>query len=56
MNLWKDLTSLLFELTPSDPWTLGGAAVAMLTAGVVAVYLPARRASATDPLWALKVD
>ena len=52
----RALDSLLFDLTPSDPWILGSAALAMLLAGMVAVYLPARRASATDPLRALRAE
>ena len=32
------------------------APLAMLSAGIVAVYLPARRASATDPRRALRVE
>jgi predicted permease len=42
------LQSLLFGVRPSDPATLSGAAVALISAAVVAAWLPARRASRVD--------
>jgi putative ABC transport system permease protein len=52
----KLLEGFLFELSPSDPWTLF-LAVAVLVAGSLATaYLPARRASRIDPMTALRCE
>jgi putative ABC transport system permease protein len=48
------LRSLLFGVGPTDPLVLGSVAVALTCAVVVAAYLPARRASQTDPAEALR--
>jgi ABC-type lipoprotein release transport system permease subunit len=45
---------MLFNLTPMDPLTIGGAIVTLALAAQLAAYLPARRASAVDPLVALR--
>ncbi len=46
--------SLLFETEPNDPGTLALAAVVLLSAAILAGYVPARRASRIDPLTALR--
>ena len=46
--------SLLFETRPNDPGTLALAAVVLLSAAILAGYVPARRASRIDPLVALR--
>jgi predicted permease len=48
--------SLLFGLAPSDPWTVGGAALFFLAIGATAGVWPALRASAVDPIVALRAD
>jgi predicted permease len=48
------LTSLLFEVKPRDPATLGLAAGLVLVVTLAASYLPARRASRVDPMVALR--
>jgi ABC-type lipoprotein release transport system permease subunit len=50
------VTSLLFGVSPTDPATLAATAVLMLSIGVVAAYLPARRASRVDPIGALRYE
>jgi predicted permease len=46
--------SLLFETQPNDPGTLALAGVVLLSAAILAGYVPARRASRIDPLAALR--
>ena len=50
------MTSLLYEIRPSDPLTYAG--VALLLAGVafVACWIPARRATRVDPIVALRYE
>jgi len=48
------LRSLLFGVSPRDPVTIGAACLVLLTAAVLAAYLPARRAANLDPLTALR--
>jgi putative ABC transport system permease protein len=48
------LESLLFDLKPHDPLTIGLAALVLLTVAAVAGYLPARRAARVDPLDSLR--
>jgi putative ABC transport system permease protein len=50
------LSALLFEVSPSDPVSLGGACVVLLAVGAIAAYLPARRASRIDPASALRAE
>ena len=50
--LW--LRSLLFGISPQDPTTIMVACLALMTAAVLAAYLPARRAANLDPLAALR--
>lgn len=50
------LESMLFELTPLDPWTFLAVAVMALVVAVLAACPPAARASRVDPLAALRHD
>jgi hypothetical protein len=50
------MSSLLFEISPFDPSSFGGAAAIMLTAGLAAAVVPALRASHVDPTLALRAD
>ncbi|HEX8725140.1 MAG TPA: ABC transporter permease [Gemmatimonadaceae bacterium] len=52
----RALTTLLFEVRPSDPVTLGVAALALLATAAAASWFPARRASRLDPVVALRGD
>ncbi len=50
------LASLLFGVPPYDGVILAIAAVALFTTGVLANWLPARRASRVDPMVSLRTD
>jgi len=50
----RALSSLLFQVSPFDPATLGGASVVLVAVALLACYLPARRAMRVDPLAALR--
>ena len=46
--------SMLYEVKPTDPLTFAAVAAALLIAGVLASWLPARRATAVDPVLSLR--
>ena len=48
------IRSLLFEVSPADPFTLASVAVLVTVATLIASYLPARRATKVDPVTALR--
>lgn len=52
----KYLASLLYEVKPADPAAFAIAATVMIAMGVLASYMPARRASNVDPMEALRSD
>ncbi|OLD57064.1 MAG: hypothetical protein AUI64_01180 [Acidobacteria bacterium 13_1_40CM_2_64_6] len=46
--------SLLYGVTPTDPLTFTSAIAVMMSVGVAATALPARRAAHIDPMIALR--
>jgi putative ABC transport system permease protein len=48
------LTSQIGSVSPTDPWTFGTVIFVIVTAGLVACYVPARRATHVDPVVALR--
>jgi ABC-type antimicrobial peptide transport system permease subunit len=52
----RSLRSLLFEVTPFDAWSYVVTATVLLAVSALACYVPARRATAVDPLVALRTE
>jgi predicted permease len=50
------IRGLLFGLSPADPVTFGGIVLVFGSVGLLASYLPARRAVRTDPMVALRQE
>ena len=50
------VASQLFGLQPTDPATMVGAMLVMLSVSAAAGYLPARRAARVDPMVALRYE
>ena len=50
----RALSSLLFQVNPFDPVTLGSVSMLLVVVALLACYLPARRAMRVDPLVALR--
>jgi ABC-type antimicrobial peptide transport system permease subunit len=55
-GLTRLLKSLLFGVAPLDPTTFAAVPAALLLASLAASYLPARRASAVDPVMCMKAE
>ena len=56
LALMKVMTTLLFEVSPLDPFAFALAAASMAVIGLVAALIPASRATRVDPVTALRVD
>ena len=50
------LASLLYGVSPSDPWTYAGAASILLLVALAAGFIPAFRASRISPMTALRAE
>jgi ABC-type antimicrobial peptide transport system permease subunit len=50
------LSTLLFQVSPSDPVSLGGACLVLLLVAGIAAYVPARRATRIDPVQTLRAE
>ena len=58
ISLWAStlVASLLYGVEPHDPGTLADAALALTLVAALAAWVPARRASRTDPAITLRCD
>ncbi len=52
----RAIRSMLFGIEPFDPVTVGAVLVVLTLAGLLAAWLPARRATRIDPLTAIQAD
>ncbi|HLY39623.1 MAG TPA: ABC transporter permease [Terracidiphilus sp.] len=50
------LRGYLFGVSTHDAWTMAGAALLLFASGMLAAYLPARRAARVDPMVALRTE
>lgn len=50
----RALSSLLFGVASADPWTFAATSAGMAFVGVLASYVPARRASRVDPIRSMR--
>ena len=56
LALTRVMSSLLFDVKPTDPATFAVASIGLLSAAAVASYFPARRAAAVNPVAALRAE
>jgi ABC-type antimicrobial peptide transport system permease subunit len=48
--------TFLFDVRPHDPVVYIGVGLLLMTAGLLAAFVPARRAARVDPMIALRAD
>lgn len=56
LGVTRFASSLLYGVPPNDPATFAALAFVLVGTGVLAGYLPARRAASTDPMDALRAE
>ena len=54
--LGQAIRGLLFGVHPDHPWTIAGVAAVLLVVSALACFIPARRASGTDAIAALRFE
>jgi putative ABC transport system permease protein len=54
--LTRWMRALLYDVSPTDPWTFAAVPAVLVSIALAASYIPARRATRVDPVRALKLD
>jgi putative ABC transport system permease protein len=54
LALTRFIRSLLFNVSPTDPFTFATVAISLTLVAVAACWIPARRAMGVDPMIALR--
>jgi len=52
----RELKSLIFDVSPTDPSTFSGVALLVIAVALLACYIPARRATQADPMDSLRAE
>jgi putative ABC transport system permease protein len=55
-GLTRYLRTLLFNVSPTDPWTFIAVPVVLCAVALAATFIPARKAAAVDPIVALRYE
>jgi predicted permease len=50
------VSGFLFHVEPHDPWVYAAVSAALVATGLIAAFMPARRAASVDPLIALRAE
>ncbi len=56
LSIMRLMSSLLFDVSPLDPLTYVLVSVTLISATVLASYIPALRATTVDPINALRAE
>ena len=56
LSLTRLMSGMLFAVHASDPLALGGAALLLMGAALLAIFIPARRATRLNPMTALRYE
>ena len=56
IGLTRLMTSVLYDVTPADPWTYASVIGGLLAVAAVASAIPALRAARVDPVTALRIE
>jgi putative ABC transport system permease protein len=56
LALTRVMSALLYQVKPTDPWTLAGVSALLMVVALLACWLPGRRAAQVQPIVALRTE